>query len=39
MRIFDNVRYCHANCLKFGDRFFTFLIMLGPKSKSNSTLS
>ena len=32
-RIFKNVKYRHAICLKHGDRFFTSLAMLGLEEK------
>ena len=35
MRIFNNVKYCHAICLKLGDRSFTFLTMLGLEAKTS----
>ena len=35
VRIFNNVRYCHALCLKFGDRFFTSLTMLVLEAKAS----
>ena len=34
MRIFNKVEHHNAICLKFGDRFFTFLAMLGLEAKA-----
>ena len=38
MGIFNNVKHCHTICLKFQDRFFTSLAMLGPEEKAVSAL-
>ena len=35
MRIFSNAKHCHTICLKFGDRFFTYLSMLGLEAKAS----
>ena len=34
MTIFSNAKHCYAICLKFGNRFFTCLIMLGFQAKA-----
>ena len=39
MRIFNNIKDRHANCLKFGDGFFTSLTMLGLEAKASIYLS
>ena len=38
MSIFNNVKYLHVICLKFGDRFYTSLSMLGYETKPLSAL-
>ena len=35
MKIFNNVKHRHAICLKFGDRFFNYLAMLGCEAKAS----
>ena len=35
MKIFKNVKHCHAICLKFGDNFFTYPAMLGLEAKTS----
>ena len=35
MRMFNNVKHHDVNYLKFGDRFFTSLTMLGLESKDS----
>ena len=34
-RILNSVKYRHAICLKFGDRFFTSLAMLGYEARAS----
>ena len=39
IRIFNNIKDRHANCLKFGDGVFTSLTMLGLEAKASIYLS
>ena len=38
MKIFNNVKYRHAICLKFGDRIFTSLTILVAEAKICSAI-